>query len=120
MQFKVAQFLTSQKMNKMFEVLSVIFLAEIKTQWGEGDGRILLGDNTGGGVVMLRSIRFQCDRVCISTRLPSVYEYTVDHVCAVPMYAKFDLRRTFPKVSIAEVRSGCALHLLSLSLTRLI
>ena len=31
----------------------------MKAQWDEGGGRILLGDNTGGGAVMLRPITFQ-------------------------------------------------------------
>jgi len=34
------------------------FLAGLKVLWDEGGGRILLGDNGGGGRVMLRSIRF--------------------------------------------------------------
>jgi hypothetical protein len=36
------------------------YLAEMKDQWDEGGGRILLDDNTGEGAVMLRPIRFQC------------------------------------------------------------
>jgi len=36
------------------------FLGEMKAQWDEGDGRILLGDNTGGGAAMLWPIMFQC------------------------------------------------------------
>jgi len=31
----------------------------------EGGGRILLGNNTGGGVVMLFSMRFRCGGVWI-------------------------------------------------------
>jgi len=38
------------------------FLVGMKTQ---GGGRILLGDNTGDGAVMLRPMRFQCVGVCI-------------------------------------------------------
>jgi hypothetical protein len=29
-------------------------------QWDDGDGKILLGDNIGGGVVILWRIRFHC------------------------------------------------------------
>jgi hypothetical protein len=32
----------------------------MKVQRDEDGGRILLGDNTGGGAVMLRQIRIQC------------------------------------------------------------
>jgi hypothetical protein len=32
----------------------------MKTQWDEGSGRILLGDNTDNGAVMLRPFSFQC------------------------------------------------------------
>jgi hypothetical protein len=46
-----------------------VFLAGLKAQGGEGGGRILLGDNMGGGTVMLRPIRFQRVGVWISTGL---------------------------------------------------
>jgi hypothetical protein len=38
----------------------------------EGGIRILLGDNTGGGAVMLRPIKFRCVGIWISTGLPYV------------------------------------------------
>jgi hypothetical protein len=38
-------------------------------------GGILLGDNIGGGAVMLRPFRSQCVRVWISTELPCVCVY---------------------------------------------
>jgi quinol-cytochrome oxidoreductase complex cytochrome b subunit len=47
----------------------------MKAQWDEGSGRILLGDNTGGGAVMLQPIRFQCVGVCFSLGLFSVCMY---------------------------------------------
>jgi len=43
------------------------FLAGMRQKWDEGGGRVLLGDNTRGGEVMMWPIRFQCDPVCIST-----------------------------------------------------
>jgi hypothetical protein len=42
----------------------------------QGGGRILLGNNTGGGVVMLWLIRFLHVEVWISTGLPYIYTYT--------------------------------------------
>lgn len=39
----------------------------MKEQRHECDGRILLGDNTSGGAVVLRPIRLQCVAVWIST-----------------------------------------------------
>jgi hypothetical protein len=47
----------------------------MKAQCDEGGGRILLGDNTGGGAVMLKSIRFQSFGVWISSGLPCIYIY---------------------------------------------
>ena len=44
-------------------------LAGMKTQWGEGGGRILLGDNAGVVAVMLRPIRLHCVGVWISSGL---------------------------------------------------
>jgi hypothetical protein len=48
------------------------FLKEMKAQGDEGGGRILLGDNTGGGVVMLLPSRFQCVVIRISNGLPYI------------------------------------------------
>jgi len=36
------------------------FSLELKAKSDEGDGRILLGDNTDGGTVTLRPVRFHC------------------------------------------------------------
>lgn len=46
------------------------FLAGIESTTRQSGGGILLGDSTGGGVVMLRSIEFQRAGVWISTGLP--------------------------------------------------
>jgi len=48
-------------------------LREWKRSETKGDGRILLGDDTGGGPFMLRSIKFQCVGVGISTGQSCVY-----------------------------------------------
>jgi len=45
----------------------------LKAQWHEGDGRVLLGDNTGGGAVMLLRNRFRCAGVRISAGLLCMY-----------------------------------------------
>ena len=57
-----------------------IFLAAMKAQRGEGGGRILLGDNTGVGAVMLPPIRLH--RVELGFQLVClIYTYLLDHVC---------------------------------------
>jgi hypothetical protein len=54
-----ALFVTVKKGNSIFETSAEFFVAGVKAQWDEGGGGILLGDNTSGGVVMLRPIRLQ-------------------------------------------------------------
>jgi hypothetical protein len=56
------------------------FLTQAKAQWGAGDGRILLVDNIDGWAAILRPIMFQCFAVWISTGLPFIYVYIVDHM----------------------------------------
>jgi hypothetical protein len=56
------------------------FLAEMKAQGDEGGGRILLGDNTGGGVVMLRPSKFQRVVIRISSGLPYIYIYNILYI----------------------------------------
>jgi hypothetical protein len=51
------------------------FLAWMKAQWEEGDRRTLLGDNTGGGSVMLWPARFLCAGVCVSVVLIFIFVY---------------------------------------------
>ena len=70
-----------------FKCAATFFLAIMKAQRDDGVGRILLGDNTGGGALVMRPIRFQCDGVRIQTGSPCIY---------VP-----DLRRTFRYVTLA-------------------
>jgi hypothetical protein len=41
-------------------MLTEFFLAAMKAQRDEGGGRILLGDNTGFGTVMLPPIKLHC------------------------------------------------------------
>lgn len=69
-------FFTLRTLNKLFENALQFSLRGMKAQRDEGGGRILLGDNRGGGAVMVRPIRFQCDGVLISTGLPCICIYT--------------------------------------------
>jgi len=57
-----------------------IFSPAIKAQGNEGERRILLGDNTGSGAVVLRPIGFQCDGIWLSTELPCLCMYIVGNV----------------------------------------
>jgi hypothetical protein len=57
------------KGKSIFEISAEFLLAEMKAQGEAGGGRILLGDNTGGGAVMLRPVRFHCLEAWISTGL---------------------------------------------------
>ena len=51
------------------------FFAGIKVQWYESGGRIMLGDKTKSGMVMLSLIMFHTVGLQISTRLPHIYTY---------------------------------------------
>jgi hypothetical protein len=59
--------------NKIFARSAKMFLAAMKAQREEGDGRLLLGDDTGGGTVMLRPTRFQRVGFWIQDELPYLY-----------------------------------------------
>ena len=50
------------------------FFAEIKVK-REGGEVTLLGDNIGGGAVMLQPIKFRCTGVRIPSGLPCTYIY---------------------------------------------
>ena len=49
-----------------------ILLAGIKGQRHETDVRVQLGDNTGGGAVILLAITFRSVGIWIVTKLPSI------------------------------------------------
>jgi len=59
----------------------------MEAQWDVG-GRILLGDNTGGGAVALRPVSFQCVWAWITTGLTWIYTYVLHYVYSVPTCAK--------------------------------
>jgi len=62
------------------------FLMERKTYWKAAGGRILLGNITGGGAVILRPIRFHCVRVCIAAGVLCINVYKSTRVCSIPTY----------------------------------
>jgi hypothetical protein len=70
--FKLGNF--RQSTRSFNQMSSEIFLAGVEVQLDKRRGRILLGDNTGNGAVMLRPIRFQC--AFVSPGLPCIgYTY---------------------------------------------
>jgi hypothetical protein len=81
--FRLAQFKETKSkevLNKVSQTGVESSLAGIKAQRNQGDGRILLGDNTGCGAVMLRPIRFQCVGIWNSTGLPLLHIYVSSYV----------------------------------------
>jgi hypothetical protein len=81
----------------------------IETQCHEGGGRILLGDNKGGGAVMLRPIRFPVFwRLDVNWTLLYIGVNTQLAVSnSIPTCAKFDLCRTVGNVTTAKPGSVC-------------
>jgi hypothetical protein len=75
------------------------FHARLKAQRDEGGGRILLGNNTGSGTVVLRPIIFQYAWVWISAGQPFMYLHVYLIICSL----NFDMCRNFQKVTIASV-----------------
>jgi hypothetical protein len=73
----------------------------MRAEQEESGGRILMGDNTGCGAVMVQPIRFQCVAVWISIGLPLTGISASPYVYSMRTFAKFDLRRTFLNVVIA-------------------
>jgi len=76
----------------------------MKTRRDEGEGRTLLGDNTGGGsAVMMWPIRFHCAGVGISTGPPSIHMYSWPYV-----YIRF---RFAPDLPESKYSPRCRLSL---------
>jgi hypothetical protein len=63
------------KINPFLEKRAEILLADMKEQWDERGGRILLGENTGGGAVMRGPIRFKRVAAGNLTVFPYIYIY---------------------------------------------
>jgi len=59
---------------------------ERKAYWEAAGGRILLGNITDGGAVILRPIRFQCVAVCIAAGVLCINVYNSTRVYSVPTY----------------------------------
>jgi hypothetical protein len=74
----------------------------MKAQWEGGGGRILLGDDTGGGAVVRLPIMFRCAGVLISGGLPCTYTY-IDDI----MYTQFRLGAKFDFVRNLADRNYC-------------
>jgi len=68
---------------------------------------MLLGDNTGGGAIMLRPISFQCDGVWVLTGPPFTHTYILTYACLIPTCSKFDMRLTLRYVTVAYVGGVC-------------
>ena len=75
--------LHSFKEVKTLEISVEFFLVGIKVQSDKGGGRILLGDNTGGRVVMLQLIRFHYVGVWMPAGQPCIYTYNLPYVYSV-------------------------------------
>jgi hypothetical protein len=73
----------------------------MKAQWSESRGRILRGDNTGGGAVTLPPVRFQCIGVWFSAGLSCMYTHNW------PCILSSDLRRIRLALNLPE-RYCCA------------
>ena len=65
---------------KILEISIEFFVVGIKVQLDKGGGRILLGDNTGGRVVMLWPVRFHYVGDWMPTGLPCTYTYNLPYV----------------------------------------
>ena len=86
-------------------------------QRGEGDGGLLLGDNTSDGALMMWPIRFGRVGLCISTGLhPGTY--TAGHVYSNPTFtgpsrtlsvAKFCVRRGMSVPACSYRKYPCSL-----------
>ena len=67
----------------VFENRATFFPSTNESAVKQGGGRILLGDNTGGGAVMMRPVRPQCAGGWISSELLCLYTCSWPHVRTV-------------------------------------
>jgi hypothetical protein len=81
--------LCSFKEVKILEINVEFFLVGIKVQSDKGGGRILLGNNAGGRVVMLRPIRFHYVGVRMPKGLPCINTYNLPYVYSILTCTKF-------------------------------
>lgn len=90
--------------SNIFQMCAKFSLGSTKARWDEGGRIILLGDNTGGKVIVPLSVRFQHGRVQNSTGLPYVNIYTWPCVHTILTRPKYDLHQTFQNVTTTSVR----------------
>ena len=113
-QFKFTQFLKKSKILTFLKKPTEFFSAGMKAHGDEGGGRILLGDNTGGG----RS-GSSVFGVWISTGLPCIYMYSWPHVykhfaayvILVVTYRKVRLKSNFAQAGIEYTYSQLYMHI---------
>ena len=72
------------------------FLAAMEKQRDEGEGRILLGDNTGGAAVQLRQVRFRLVGTSLSTEHTCTYIY-IHKQLTIRRYIQFWIVRDLPE-----------------------
>ena len=91
-----------------------LFLKESKAQRYEGEGRILLGDNTGGGAVMMQTISFHgVGKFGFWLTVSCVNTYLVDNVHALrdyrlPQQSRWELRSS--EMLRSEFRTSAVLN----------
>jgi hypothetical protein len=81
---KLPVLLKGKKGTQLFQKRAKFFHAGMKAKRDEGGGRILLGDNTGSGAVILRPIRLECAGVWVSIGLPGTFMYGWPYVDPIP------------------------------------
>jgi hypothetical protein len=115
-QFQVMQFHCYQVLTKSKKKEIVTFfkstkknLAGMKAHWYESGRRTLLGDNTGGGAVMLWPTQFHCFGVRSSTGLAS---YTHIANCIYTVYTVYTQPRSVPGLPECNHCGRPCLHVL--------
>jgi hypothetical protein len=101
-----------------FKSVTDFFLARMTAQWEKvGGWKILLGVNTGGGVVTLRPISLQCAEVWISNGLRCMclrmwlYVYSNPKVRQIHLVPKLTGRWARGEIHVLGFRSSpCWLH----------
>ena len=89
--------------NIFFKHTSKFSFGSTKAQWDEGGRIILLGNNTGGIVIILWSVRFLHGGVQKSTGRPQVNIYTWLHAHTILTREKYDLHQNFRNVTTTLV-----------------
>jgi len=96
------------KIKTFLEKRAEILLADMKGQWDERGGRILLGGNTGGGAVMREPIRFKRVAAWNLTLFPYIYIYIRIHLTIRRLNS--NSRWTYRNVTAAAVGVWLSKH----------